>query len=432
MGILVYRDRNGHPEFVGRIDYRRGERGTFSYDEAYVRRAVQAEELGISVMLPLDAAPYSSAEFGPFFEGLLPEGEVLANLASLYQVPRSDYLALLEQMGCESIGALTFVSEGVDPREYEPRYEQVESKTLNEMIENPVRMATLAASSTRLSLAGAQYKVAWFLSKDADARSASAKDWMIPRGTAPSTHIIKISRRGEEEIALNELACALLARACGFEVAEVHELAEVPGAISVARYDRVRVEVDGADAVVRLHQEDFCQALGLAPFFKYQPQGVEANYPYMAADLIESASANPQDDLLEFSKRMVFNYVIGNSDAHFKNFSLLYNRAWTARRLAPLYDVTCIPLTGYSTAMPFDIGDHRALEDIDERDFTLLAADMDVSLGRFSEEVSRLVTTLEAPSLEYLDSRVENMVGRILENSAPRLKVVRDFLGRAG
>ena len=57
---------------------------------------------------------------------------------------------------------------------------------------------------------------------------------------------------------------------------------------------------------------------------------------------------------------------------------------------------------------------------------------MDVSLGRFSEEVSRLVTTLEAPSLEYLDSRVENMVGRILENSAPRLKVVRDFLGRVG
>lgn len=155
MGILVYRDRNGHPEFVGRIDYRRGERGTFSYDEAYVRRAVQAEELGISVMLPLDAAPYSSAEFEPFFEGLLPEGEVLANLAGLYQVPRSDYLALLEQMGCESIGALTFVSEGVDPREYEPRYEQVKSKTLNEMIENPVRMATLAASSTRLSLAGA-------------------------------------------------------------------------------------------------------------------------------------------------------------------------------------------------------------------------------------------------------------------------------------
>ena len=70
------------------------------------------------------------------------------------------------------------------------------------------------------------------------------------------------------------------------EVAEVHELAEVPGAISVARYDRVRVEIDGADAVVRLHQEDFCQALGLAPFFKYQPQGVEANYPYMAAGLI--------------------------------------------------------------------------------------------------------------------------------------------------
>ena len=315
MGIIVFRDRGVKRELVGRLDFSPTSSASFAYDPGYLDRAIAAGELGVSELLPLDRAPYTAEEFGPFFRGLLPEGEIFGNLAELYQVPRSDYLTLLEQMGCESIGALTFVSESVDPSEYVPRYEPVSNDLISAMASNPARMATYEASSTRLSLAGAQFKVAWMLPRTFKAASASHGDWRIPRGTAPSTHLIKISRKGEEDIALNELACSLLAESCGIEVAKVHELPGSPGTISVERYDRIWVPVGDEETVVRLHQEDFCQALGLPPFFKYQPQGVAANYPAMAAELIESTSSMPQADKLEFARRLVFCYAVGNSDA---------------------------------------------------------------------------------------------------------------------
>lgn len=425
----MFRDRSGKRERVGRVDFSPASSASFAYDPGYLDRAIAAGELGISELLPLDKVPYTAEEFSPFFRGLLPEGEIFSNLAELYQVPQSDYLTLLEQMGCESIGALTFVSESVDPSEYVPRYEPVSNDLISAMASNPARMATHEASSTRLSLAGAQFKVAWMLPRAFKASSASHDDWRIPRGTAPSTHLIKISRKGEEDIALNELACSLLADSCGIEVAKVHELPGSSGAISVERYDRIWVSDGNEETVVRLHQEDFCQALGLPPFFKYQPQGVAANYPAMASELIESTSSMPQADKLEFARRLVFCYAVGNSDAHLKNFSLLYNREWTGRRLAPLYDVTCIPLTGYSVTMPFDIGEHRLLGEIDERDIMLLAADLSISLNAFDQAVSETIRTLEAPAIGRTDPDVENMVDRILDNSKHRLKVLRNYLG---
>ena len=120
---------------------------------------------------------------------------------------------------------------------------------------------------------------------------------------------------------------------------------------------------------------------------------------------------------------------MGNTDAHLKNFSLLYNRKWTARRLAPMYDVTCIPLTGYSTAMPFEIGEHREIEDIDARDITILAADLDIGMDSFDAAVRTVIDTLEAPSIGSLDATTEETVARVLENSRPRLQVLRRFLG---
>lgn len=429
MGILLYRDRNGARDLVGRIDYTSGKSANFTYDAQYLKRAQAAGELGISELLPLDVTPYSADEFGPFLRGLLPEGEVYGNLAELYQVSRSDYLAMLERMGCECIGALTFVSEEIDPSEYEPHYEQVTPAMVKEMTSDPAHHATLTASSTRLSLSGAQSKVAWFLPKNANANLSACEDWFVPHGTAPSTHLIKIARKGEEDIALNELACSLLASSCGVETAKVCLLQGAPGVISVERYDRVWRSFSGTEGVVRLHQEDFCQALGLAPFFKYQPQGTAANYPAMMTELIESASSNPQVDKLELAKRLVFCYAIGNSDAHLKNFSLLFNQEWTARRLAPLYDVTCIPLTGYSTTMPFDLGEHRNIDDIDEKDIMTLASDLDVRLHSFDGAAKDIVSAFESPSLGMLDKDTEKMVDRILENSSKRIGVIKRFIG---
>ncbi|MDO4289776.1 MAG: HipA domain-containing protein [Eggerthellaceae bacterium] len=429
MGILVYCDRGGEKLLLGRIEHDRGKVASFAYESDYVHRARAAQELGLSNRLPLDAKPYPEQDFGPFFQGLLPEGEVRGALAQSYQIPRNDYLALIERLGCESIGALTFAAEDADEREFTPRYEPLVAKTVSALKEHPVRAATEIARSTRLSLAGAQSKVAWTLSEGRKAANSDVSDWLVPYGTAPSTHIVKISHKGEEDLAANELACSVLAASCGIETAEVSLAPAIDGAIAVKRYDRVWINRNGKRQVARLHQEDFCQALGLYPHYKYQPEGVEASYPIFAANLIQDTCVNPAADRVEFAKRLAFNFAVGNSDAHFKNSSLLYNPAWTARRLAPLYDVTCIPLSGYSTKMPFDIGEHRELADIDEKDILSIALDLDISLDSFDAAVREVVRGMEAPRMQEVPSEALPMIDRVLENSRPRIEVLRRVLG---
>lgn len=167
----------------------------------------------------MDDRPYPEEEFGPFFRGLLPEGSVYGNLAQMYQVPRNDYLSIIGQLGCESIGALTFVAQGIDPGEYEPRLEPLSNEVVGALASAPLHTVTMETSETRLSLSGAQSKVAWHLPKGVAAKNAGPGDWLVPHGTAPSTHIVKVSKPGEEDIAYNELACSLIAQACGIDAA---------------------------------------------------------------------------------------------------------------------------------------------------------------------------------------------------------------------
>ena len=167
---------------------------------------------------------------------------------------------LLQRLGCESVGALTFAPEGEDENDYEPGYRPLTEQDIAAMRRDPARAATEVASSTRLSLSGAQLKVAWTLPESIDVGSAQLGDWMVPYGSAASTHIIKMSRKGEESLAVNELSCSLLAKACGIDVAEVRLVPGVPGAIAVTRYDRRWLRASGTSngTVMRLRQEDFC------------------------------------------------------------------------------------------------------------------------------------------------------------------------------
>ncbi len=425
MGVRVFRDTQVGRELVGRIDDSAAG-SVFAYDPEFV--ALHRAALGISHRLPVDANPYSEADFGAFFRGLLPEGQVYADLARAYQVPRNDYLAIIERLGCESIGALTLVSDRVDPGEYEPTYEPLVASALDAMREGPLSAAVRVASETRLSLSGAQSKVAWTLPEGHSAESAGELDWLVPKGTAASSHIIKLSARGEEGIALNELACSLMARACGIEVARVSLVPFLPGAIAVERYDRVWVGETGLRRLMRVHQEDFCQALGFAPYYKYQVEGASYSYPALCSSIIDDACVSPRRGRIEFAKRVAFNYAIGNSDAHLKNGSLLYDVAWTSRRLAPMYDVTCIPLTGYSTRMAFDVGEHRELGDIDERDVMSIATDCDVGLAEFDAAVREVVGGLEGFDFELCPDPVRQTAERIQEDAAPRLAVLRAYL----
>ena len=429
MEITVYRDWHGHKQKVGTL---RRQEGLGSeqlfYDDAFLKSG----SLGISQRIPLSDGIFESSEIAPFFQGLLPEGEVIAHVSRMGQVPRNDWFGLIAMLGCESIGALTFATDDLQPGCPEGSYEPLKPEDVLALREHPAHVAAAVASSTRLSLAGAQSKVAWTLPKGVSPCDARIEDWLVPRGGAASTHIVKISRNGEEDLAINELACSYLAKSCGIETASVYEIPQVPGAIAVERYDRLWHEADGRQAVERLHQEDFCQALGLAPFYKYQPQGVEADYVEMAGDLLGETVAVPAEARVEFAKRLVFNYAVGNSDAHLKNSSLLYGKDWRSRTLAPLYDVTCIPLSGYSTKMPFVVGEHREMEEIDEGDIFQICVSADASIGAFDKAVAEVESGLTAPVIPDCGQNVLAMIDQILENSKPRIKVLQNYLDNAG
>ncbi len=182
----------------------------------------------------------------------------------------------------------------------------------------------------------------------------------------------------------------------------------------------------------RIHQEDFCQAMGLAPFFKCQPEGIKADYVEMAGDLLSETVRSPAESRVKFAKRLVFNYVVGNSDAHLKNSSLLYGRDWRSRSLAPMYDVTCIPLTGYSTKMPFGIGSHRLIEEIDAHDIFQICMSADIPIGAFDKAIAEVVSGLEAPVVADYGQDVKAMIERNLVNSKPRMGVLRQCLGSVG
>ena len=425
MEIGVFRDWQGGKQRIATLSRESGvgsER--FQYCEAFVEHG----GLGVSEMLPLSSEPYDSRAVAPFFQGLLPEGEVVARIAQTGQIPRNDWFALIGMLGCESIGALTFATGQLSNEYAVGYYEPVTYGETRALRERPSAAAAYIASSTRLSLSGAQSKVAWTLPEGLLPEQASFDDWLVPHDGAASTHIIKISRNGEEELAANELACSLLAGSCGIDTVSIFEIPQIPGAIAVERYDRVWADSKDGRVVLRAHQEDFCQALGLAPFYKYQPEGVEADYIEMAGDLLNEAAVFPARDRVEFAKRLVFNYTIGNSDAHLKNSSLLYSEDWTSRSLAPLYDVTCIPLSTYSTRMPFDIGSHRELNEIDEHDIFKICLSADAPMDAFDVAVAEVVKGFESPRLPSCGEAAETMVSRILENSKPRLMVLKRYL----
>jgi len=130
------------------------------------------------------------------------------------------------------------------------------------------------------------------------------------------------------------------------------------------------------------------------------------------------------------SSRLLFHYLIGNSDNHLKNYAFLYSEDWKHRALAPLYDLTCIPLTGYSTKMAFALGAHRELSDITADDLARTAEDMRVSRKAAKEEARLLAERFEAiDPTSFVEFDTQAMAKRVMENAASRLAVLKSFAG---
>jgi serine/threonine-protein kinase HipA len=331
----------------------------FTYANAW-RAASYAR--AISVSLPLRAEPFLRRETRPFFEGLLPEESQRIAVARALGISQQNEFRLLEQIGGEVAGALSLWPEGETPptASYDTPPTPLSEDALIALLDRlPTRPLLAGDEGLRLSLAGAQAKVPLVLT---DAGLA------LPRPGEPTTHILKPPIARFADTTENEAFAMRLAKGIGLETADVDiRSARDRSFLLVKRYDR---QSDRAGRVQRLHQEDFCQAMGYTSAQKYAADGGPVFRDCFA--LLRRAATRPARDVLKLLDAALFNLIIGNADAHGKNFSLLYESDEIT--LAPLYDLlSTVPYPDLSPNLAMKIARRARLEDLVTRDWAKFA-----------------------------------------------------------
>lgn len=321
----------------------------------------------ISRTLPLAIEDFSCDDSVAhrFFANLLPEGGIREHIARDLKIPNTDF-DLLRTIGGECAGALSILPVERNPSAAQS-YHPLPGKELAQLIarRGQIYAAWPKAKRPRLSLAGAQDKCPMLI-RDGH--------YFLPEGEAPSSHILKFELTDYRHLPAYETFTSLLARQIGLPVVdiELHSI-EKHFYAQIERYDRVW---DERGEVQRLHQEDFCQALGYGFEKKYQDSGG----PSFADcyQLLQDASTDPAIDTQNLLRWQIFNVLAGNSDGHAKNLSLLYLPNGEIR-LSPFYDLVCtraIERIDYHLA--FDVGGQRDPGLISTKHWKLLASQCDV------------------------------------------------------
>ena len=352
----------------------------FRYDERWLRDRNEA----VSVSLPPRPEPFEpdTLRAHRFFANLLPEGAARASIVRQLRVADTDF-DLLRAIGDECAGALSILAEGRVPSN-DASYRELDGAAFERLVRTRGLLpgeGVREVRRPRLSLAGAQDKCALHRAGDV---------WLEPLGGAPSTHILKFESPGFANVLVYEAFLTALARRVGLPVVDVELGRVASGArfLSVRRYDRAPL---GGAAVERLHQEDFCQALGIGHERKYEADGGPTFSDCL--ELVRSRSVDPIVDAEHLLAWQVFNAVAGNSDGHAKNLSLLYAPDAGAR-LAPFYDLVCTrAIVRVDTRLAFSIGGQRRPADLEGRHWRAFADACDVG-HRFVLDLVR--RTLEA------------------------------------
>lgn len=399
-------------DLVGHLVQDEGGDMSFQYVESWLGRPGATP---LSQSLPLRKERFRRKQCRGFFAGILPEDskrEIIAR--NLGISARNDY-AMLERIGGECAGAVTFVAHGQGLPEPNYRYRQLSDDELAAILkELPKRPLLAGDDGIRLSLAGAQDKIA--------IRIEGGKI-CLPLGGAPSTHILKPAVERFEGVVFNEALCMKLAAAAGLSAAAV-ETRNVDGIdyLLVERYDRIHRTAPSREPMLeRLHQEDFCQAHGIASEQKYQKEGGPSLKQCFA--LLREVSSAPVIDLARLLNAVIFNYLVGNNDAHGKNFSLLYRGTETENfevRLAPLYDVvSTIYYPELSRDMAMRIGNEYSSEKVTAGNFEQLAEE--AGLGkplvrvRVVELSEKVIGAL--PKLETAHPAAQKVAAQIRQRS---------------
>jgi len=306
----------------------------------------------LSHSLPLRIEPFDDPMTKPFFAGLLPEGDKRTDVANILKVSSKNDFAILDGIGGECAGALILLEPGqVHPIEAHESgsIEWLDEDRLHEVLERlPKRPLLAGEPGLRLSLAGAQEKLPVVTRELPSKAGLNEFDIGLPKNNIPSSSILKPEIAGLDGSVYNEAFCLALARELKLNAATAQiGRTKDKTYLLVERNDRFHDE----GHLKRLHQEDFCQALAVPPQFKYQNEGG----PSIADgfELVRKVTRPSAPNVLRLLDYIIFNTLVGNNDAHGKNFSLLYGQSGI--QLAPLYDVL-------STAVYSDLSDKMAMK----------------------------------------------------------------------
>ena len=374
----------------------------------------------LSCSLPTAGGPYER-EAEAFFANLLPDGEVRTLIARRLGVSAGNDFGLLSAIGGDCAGAVTLLAPGAPSDEFDtpgdedpsvagPSVRWLDEAQLAEALDELPRRPLLADpdEGIRLSLAGAQDKLPVVVEGDRIG---------IPLGRTPSTHIVKTPIAHFDDTVANEAFCLELAGVLGLSAAT----AEVRAAagrdfLLVERYDRRR-EVGGR--VERIHQEDFCQALAIPPQLKYESEGG----PGLADcfGLLRRVSGERAADVIGLLDAVTLNFLIGNHDAHGKNFSLLHDGRSIA--LAPLYDLVATAVyPGLDRKLAMSIGGEYRPDYVRRRHVERFAAAAGLGAAAARRRMLALAARAPAAAAELVAARDDrpSVLTRVVDTVAQR------------
>ena len=396
----VYMEIMGTPQMVGSIYGNGISDAVFQYSREYIN---SENSFPISVSLPISDKPFTQKETKSFFEGLLPEGFSRKSVASWIKTDEEDYLSILAALGRECLGALMIVQE--DEKE-ESGYKLLTIDKVRELASEGATRSTQILMETHLSLAGASGKVGLYYDEDKD-------KWYLPEGKAPSNYIVKQSHVRLSSIVQNEELCMLTAKELGIETPKCFIINTGTGLDSEVlfatnRYDRIissEKKIDGLKVPYRLHQEDFAQAMGIASENKYER--VKSGYLAKMFELIRRHTTDPIREQQHFLERIVFNYLVGNTDCHIKNHALVYSNDLKSIELSPAYDIVSTRVYKTSPEMSFYVGDEIDIERISRNSFVNASSEIGIG-SRMVENIYDDIANIFEKSIKEASEILES------------------------
>lgn len=338
----------------------------------------------ISLKLGFDGN-FNSNDIKNYIENLLPEGEGLEKLVLLFQISKANKYSLLEAIGKDTSGALSFIRNDI---EKESKFREISHEELSHRIKQRDKTSIVVwDEKPRLSVAGVQEKLPICKIKG---------KYGLGEGSLSSTHILKFDN-GKDNLVLNEYTSLYLAKIANLAIPNI-EIIDFDGelVLEVERFDRIIVD---DKHVEKLHVIDSCQALGLPSSFKYERNfgtGRDVKNVRQGVSFLKLDKLAKQHGIVPIIIRTkildwtIVNLILGNSDAHGKNIS--YFISSNGIELTPFYDIVNILLYDgkYETTFAMAIDDEFDVNKLGAYDIAIYCYDMGLLPKVFNESFKRI------------------------------------------